>query len=354
MKIRSYRREIQNSTAQMLDVFNDIVIDRRDKDNHVQQLITVPCVYGSRSRILKSLENRNNTVQLPLVCISISGLRRDNSRVHSIHDGLLRKSGSSSFSYLENTPVPINITYTMTILTKFQEDMDQILSNWLVWFNPDIYVVIPHPVIPGENLKCQIVSDGNIPVVYPEELDKNSPVRVVATTTFEFRTWLFPGLDGDKYEGKIIKRINFTGALSFDTDGIGRLNGFYAVPNSMSLDAYKENIILGLIKPPNWDVWQISGGLAGLWHDVSGIVSGTNIDDIVIGDPSNACYLTVSGEDLSGILLITDRCYLPSNMEGLTVYDYVDYYNSVYNPSGELYGYNGAYGYGLTGELSGN
>lgn len=354
MKVRSYRREIQKSTAQMLDVFNDITIDRRDKDNHVQQLITVPCVYGSRSRILKSLENRNNTVQLPLIFLSISGLRRDNSRVHSIHNGILLKSGSGANSFLMNTPVPINITYTMTIMTKFQEDMDQILSNWAVWFNPDIYVILPHPIITGENLKSQIVFDGNINVVYPEEIDNKTPIRVVATTTFEFRTWLFPGLDGDTYEGKIIKRINFTGAMSYDTDGIGRLNGFYDVPSSMDMDTYKQNIILGLIKPPNWDVWQISGGLAGLWHDVSGIVSGTNIDDIIGGDPSNACYLTVSGEDLSGILLISDTSYLPSNMEGLTVYDYIDYYNSVYSPTGELYGYNGQWGHGLTGELTGN
>jgi hypothetical protein len=76
MKSRSYHKEIQRNSAQVLDVFDDIYIDRRTVDNVVQKLIKVPCVYGSRSRILKSLENRGNTLKIPLVCINISSITR--------------------------------------------------------------------------------------------------------------------------------------------------------------------------------------------------------------------------------------------------------------------------------------
>lgn len=354
MQFRSYNREIERSTAQVLDVFNEIKIDRRSPANDIQQIITVPCLYASRSRILKSLENRDNTVKLPLICVSITGLSRDVSRVHSIHNGLLYQHDNAAYQIKRNTPVPINIGYSVTIITKFQEDMDQLIGNWAVWFNPDIYVVTPHPIIASETLKSQIVWNGSIATTYPEEIDKNSPIRVVSTTNFEYRTWMFPGIGNDDFEGPIIKRINFTGMLSYDTDGIGRLNGFYPVPSNMEMSAFTENIILGLVKPPYWDVWQISGGLSGLWHDISGIVTGSYIDEIISGNAENACYLTVTGDNFRGLLLITDRCYLPSNMENLTVQDYISYYNSIYDTSGDLYGYNGEYGYGISGELTGN
>jgi hypothetical protein len=353
MQFRSYNREIEKATAQMLDVFNDITIDRRSPDDtSIQQLIRVPCLYAARSRILKSIENRDNTVKLPLICISIAGISRDSSRVHSTNNGILyQDGGSGSYQIKRNTPVPVNITYNVTIITKFQEDMDQIAGNWVVWFNPDVYVVTPHPVLTGENLKSQVVWNGSLNTTYPEEIDKNSPIRVVSTTTFEYRTWMFPGLGYDDHSDKIVKRINFTGMLTYDVDGTGRLNGFYPVPRNMTMTAFTENIVLGLVKPPYWDVWQISGGLSGLWHDVSAICSGTYIDEILTGDPSSMCYLTVTGDDFSGMLLITDRCYLPKNMLGFSIGDYIDYYNSVYNVTGELFGYNGEHGYGLSGEF---
>ena len=33
---------------------------------------------------------------------------------------------------------PININYQVSILTKYQEDLDQILGNFVPFFNPDV------------------------------------------------------------------------------------------------------------------------------------------------------------------------------------------------------------------------
>ena len=57
MKYRSYNKEIKIANAMLRDIFNGIVIDRRDKHDNVQKEIVVPCVNGTRSRILKSMEN---------------------------------------------------------------------------------------------------------------------------------------------------------------------------------------------------------------------------------------------------------------------------------------------------------
>ena len=51
MKTYSYNKEIMVATAQIQMIFNNITIKRNNID------ISVPLVYGQRSRILKYLQN---------------------------------------------------------------------------------------------------------------------------------------------------------------------------------------------------------------------------------------------------------------------------------------------------------
>lgn len=339
MRYRSYHKEIQLATAQILDVLNDIVIDRRDANDNIQQLISVPCLYGSRSRILKSLENKEKNIKLPLLVLSINSINRDSSRVHSIHDGLLYQDGSANYNYLKNTPVPINIEYNVDIITKFQEDMDMILGNFIPFFNPDVYVVIPHPINAGQNLKPQIVSNGNINLTFPDEISANESSRIIASTMFTFKTWIFPGMSSDS-EGKVIKRINFNPSIGYDSDNVGRLQGWFCVPKydwetkgEYSFSKFTQNILCGYIDSRYTDQLQLSAGISGYWSDISAMVTGNTLGIQMSGNPT---YLTT---DEGSLLFITDHSYLPKNLAYLSIEDYVDYYTSCI--SGQLSGYNG-------------
>jgi len=242
MKSRSYHKEIQRNSAQVLDVFDDIYIDRRTVDNVVQKLIKVPCVYGSRSRILKSLENRGNTLKIPLVCINIASITRDSRRAFDIHDGLARQHGD--YDLLKNTAVPINISYALEIIGKFQEDVDQIISNFVPFFNPDIYIVVPHPISSSLKLKSQLIWDGSFALNYANEIGKNSPYRMIATTNLTLKTWMFPGMEGDIPTSGYIETISAS---------------FHAVPRPMSYDEYVENFLCGYVSAEFYDNIIISG-----------------------------------------------------------------------------------------------
>lgn len=335
MKYRSFNKEIQTAVTCVLDVLNDIIIDRRDSKSNIQQNINVPCLYGNRSRILKSLEAPEKNIELPLTCISINGISRDISRVHSINDYLLYQDGTSNINYKLKNPQPVNITFNLDIITKFQEDMDQIISNFSVWFCPDIYVISPHPINPLIKIKQQLIWNGNINIQYPDETSKDQPSRLIGNTSFIFKTWLFTGMGEDDYDGKKIKRINFNGNIGFDTDGVGRLQGWFPVPSTVSFSKYKQDILCGYIDSRYTDQLQITGGISGYWSDVSALLTGDTLGIQISGDP---CYLVTSD---SGVLFITDRCYLPLNLSGLTLQDYINYYNSTV--SGELSGYTGRY-----------
>lgn len=339
MKYRSYHSEFKNFTAQMLDLFNNIVISRFQQDSVEQQNFTVPCLYASRSRILKSLENRNKTLELPLLHLTMSGISRDSTRAMSLHDGILTQRDGQSYNFLKNTPVPINIQYTLGIITKFHEDMDQILTNFVPFFNPSVYVVIPHPIQSGKKLKCQVVWNGEVAVEFPDEIDKNTPSRITATTSFTLKAWIFPGRSLDVDDGHYIKRINFNPCIQYES-GIGRLGAWYAVPeydkstdSNVTFDSYLNDIICGYIKFPYFDFLQISAGVSGYWHDISGTCSGLQIDQHITDDP---CYMVT---DEGGLLVVSERCYISQGMAAIGLDGYVDYYLSTV--SGDLSGYTG-------------
>jgi hypothetical protein len=268
MKIRSYNGEIRTATAQTLDVFNDIIIDRRDSTG-VQKLIHVPCIYGNRSRVLKSLENKNKTLKIPLMVISKGSITRDTMRVADTNNGLLFQSGlEDGYDVLKNRPQPMNIDFEMTIVTKYEDDMDQIISNFIPMMSPDIYVVWPNPKQPGKNLKSQLVWDGSINYEYPMDVAETDPYRVIVTTNLTYKTWIFPGLSKDNDDGPIIHKMNFCPNLLSIGDGNYGLDRWYDVQND-TIDSYQEKVVCGLIKMdrtrPNWD-W--------LPCSTSGLISG--------------------------------------------------------------------------------
>ena len=313
-KYRSYNSEIRNSVAQLLDFFNDIVIDRRTGDDAISQTISVPCVYGNRGRLLKSLENGDKTLSVPLIVLSLMGVSRDTERVNDLNTEILDQPASGPFDQSRTKPVPININFELSLVAKYQQDVDQLISNFSVFSNPDFFLVLKHPKEPEWKLKAQVVWDGSITMDYPREIQSNEPYRCTATTTFVMKTWLFPGMDADYRVGPLIHKINFCPRLFEVGDDGYMLDRWYDVPHSMSFDAFTQNVICGLIKPDperigtsadfysrdNYDFLRISGGydtsgafvgVSGYWQDVSGVFdyapSGSHVS-YVTGD---LCYL---------------------------------------------------------------
>ena len=98
MKYRSYNSEIIIATTLLVDVFNDIIIDRRKHglkrdfsktvslDEIVQQKIEIPCILGDRSIILKSLENEPGKYKLPLIILQNKSLKTDTNRMVDLHN----------------------------------------------------------------------------------------------------------------------------------------------------------------------------------------------------------------------------------------------------------------------------
>ncbi len=271
MKSRSYNRELQISQAMVSDVFNNIVIDRRDGNGCVEKEFLVACVFGDRSNTLKQLESRQGVIKLPLISIVRGGISKDSSRVHSINESI-SKNAEGLFNIKSIVGMPLNIGYNMQIVTKYQEDMDQILSNFMPFFNPAIYISWKLPSGNGK-VKCALIWDGNADTTYLKDDETKTP-RIVTSLSFTLRTWMFPGMwskyncdteedELDPFDQPSIYHINmFVNADDQNNSVIeGKYTpsaGFYAVPSEVECDEFVENVAEGLVDPKYHDSFKLS------------------------------------------------------------------------------------------------
>ena len=219
MKNQSYYFEIKDIVTQFVAAFNDVTINRYNKDKAIVDQIQVRYLYSPKDRVLHDLINKNQHITLPAVAVSISSIERDEDRVFN------KIFGSFDNSLLENTsrylpsPVPINLGINMSVLCRYQTDLDQIISNFIPYNNP--YIVISWPV-PTElttslkEIRSEVLWNGSMNVTYPNELQPNQPTRVAADTSFTVKGWIFPGKQTQDAKNILYINSNFNPVSGFD------------------------------------------------------------------------------------------------------------------------------------------
>ena len=138
MKNYTFNFEVQTLMEQFVSAFNDIKIKRYDNTKNISTSvgdINVNFVYASKQRVYNVLTSAApGGLTVPVVAVNISNITRDNNRVFNKLDGFMAPDYTEeNVDYLKNIPqpVPVNITVNMSIVTKYQSDMDQILSNFI-------------------------------------------------------------------------------------------------------------------------------------------------------------------------------------------------------------------------------
>ena len=80
-----------------------------------------------------------------MIIINRTGYSRNGDRLNNLHNEVKYEHGPSYRRYELMTPVPIDIEYELTVVSKYPSDIDKIASNFMVFFNSDIYVSCEHP-----------------------------------------------------------------------------------------------------------------------------------------------------------------------------------------------------------------
>jgi hypothetical protein len=170
---------------------DDIVVKRYNKFREPQDSIRCRFVYAPKQRVLADLLDKAQNIQLPVVALTNGGISRDPNRVFNKIQGSYMTSSDPTVTNKLQQPVPIDLVINMTILTRFQEDYDQIVTNFVPYFDPYIIVSWRTPSMPDYEIRSQVVWSGNITATYPYDINATQVARVEGNTSFTFKGWLF-------------------------------------------------------------------------------------------------------------------------------------------------------------------
>ena len=190
-----YHEILRRTIISFGTLFNSIKIQTKDESgNNIVSTTKVPLAYGPTQKFLARLDQQadlNKTaMSLPRISFEFTGLTYDPTRKVTTTqqftykdptDGSLQKKG-----YM---PVPYNMAFELSVMTKLNEDALQIVEQILPYFQP------------AYNLSVKLTEDGenrDIPIVLEninmqDDYEGDFSTRRVLLYTFRFtaKTYLF-------------------------------------------------------------------------------------------------------------------------------------------------------------------
>jgi hypothetical protein len=179
-----------------LNAFDGAIVKRYDINGNVGNNIAVRYVYAPKQRVLFDIVDPAQTFTLPVIAFWITTVNRDQSRVFNKIAGQFwvdstTKPYTTSTADSNLQPVPVNIEVSVSVLTRYQTDMDQILSNFVPYNDPYFIISWTKRGTPGLEIRSEVLWSGQLQMGYPTEQQSNQPTRVTCDTSFTIKGWLF-------------------------------------------------------------------------------------------------------------------------------------------------------------------
>jgi len=193
MKNYTFHWELKDLITQFIRALDDCIVKRYNEDKDVEKEISVKYVYAPKSRTLNWLVNKQQHITLPAVSVWIGGVSRDVSRVFNKIDGPTYVDEETATPL---QPVPVDISVNVSMMTKYQNDMDQMISNFVPYFDPYIILSWKHPNIDRE-IRSEVEWNGSLSYKYPTDVAATDNYRCSIDTAFTIKGWLFKKSDPD-------------------------------------------------------------------------------------------------------------------------------------------------------------
>jgi len=199
MKNRAFHFEIKDLLTQFIAAFDNTVISRYNKNRNPESNIEVRYVFAPKQRVMYDILNKAQNLTLPVVAVNLASVTRDNDRVfNKLAPSYLpvQKIDNPKASSEFLMPVPVNLEVNMTILARYMQDVDQIVSNFVPYNNPYIILTWQVPDDFGaqypQEIRSEVLWNGELTYDTPTDTTYNDKFRVTVDTSFTIKGWLFP------------------------------------------------------------------------------------------------------------------------------------------------------------------
>ena len=189
-------------------LFNGIEIRHDADDGGEMSRMKVPLAYGPMQKFLARIEQQPTVqgrpaITLPRMSFEMTNLNYDPSRKASITQTF--KAGTTSDMKKVFMPVPYNVGFMLSIATKLNDDMLQIMEQILPYFQPGLNITL--------NLISSINEKRDIPIIL-ESINMSDDYEgtfdnrraMITTMQFSAKVYLF-GAVADSPDG-LIKKVN--------------------------------------------------------------------------------------------------------------------------------------------------
>ena len=190
-------------------MFNGIEIQHKNEADNSISTLKVPLAYGPTQKFLARIEqqanlNKSTQMSLPRMSFEFTDLQYDPTRKSTQTQQFVVKNSSGSEIKKGYVPVPYNMTIQLSIMTKLNDDMLQIVEQILPYFQPAYNLPINFLGDFKEKRDIPIQLDG---ITMEDYYEGNYETRraLVYTLTFTAKTFLFGPLSD--VSGDIIKKV---------------------------------------------------------------------------------------------------------------------------------------------------
>ena len=200
-------------------LFNNINIRHKNASGTNFSVLKVPLAYGPMQKFLARIQqqpdlDRETAITLPRLSFEMQGLQYDPTRKTGIAQTFLTKNGTNAKKVY--MPVPYNIAFELSIMSKLSDDALQILEQIVPYFQPSFNITV--------NLISSIGEKKDIPIVlesinYSDQYEGGFESRrtIIYTLAFTAKTYLF-GPVADNPEGLIKKvDVDYYGSTNIKT-----------------------------------------------------------------------------------------------------------------------------------------
>ena len=309
---KAFHFEVHDLLTQFIAAMDDVVIGRYNKNREKKEELKVRYVHAPKERVLFDIINKAQNITVPVISVSITSLQRDVGRVFNKIDGLyapVNKNPNGINTARIPMPVPVNLSLALSIITNYQSDMDQIISNFVPYSNPYIIICWKIPEEFGvetlQEIRSEVLWDGNISMDYPIEMEAGTKPRFTATTNFTIKGWLFPASGDDYYKNIYFVKSNFrtTSKLKLDYDSLA----------SLSSEAVEYDSINGLLKETEFAPISGSPYITNLYVHTSGGPMDVYENKVIIGNTSPIIILGKNFNYTTHVLLSSNLSTLYTN-----------------------------------------
>jgi hypothetical protein len=206
-------------------LFNNIEVRQTNSQKEVISVIKVPLAYGPIQKFLARVEqqpNLNSPIQitLPRMSFEFTGLSYDTARKLTTTQTFLSKSVTDGTDIRKTyMPVPYNMDFELSIMTKLNDDMLQIIEQILPYFQPSYALTINLIDAIGEKRDIPIVLE-NVTMEDDYEGDYTTRRALIYTLKFVAKVYLFGPVSSGASKD-IIKKVSL-GFISGDSQSTTR------------------------------------------------------------------------------------------------------------------------------------